>query len=556
MRFIYIFLLLLIPLFFSKLSAEQCLSKDNPKYIQTLNIYEKIVDATGISKIPPRLIIEPNDAKRKTRIAFYNFNDHYILIEESLYDMLMDKFGEDGADALAMILGHELAHFYKDHKWGFDFGSAYADTDAGQNIKKNTKSYQRILEREAQADDYGGFYCFIAGFNSYKIAPDVLNSIYTYYNLNQNLKGYPSLEERQGIAERALDNLRQILPLFNLANNLLAIKKYALAGRLYEKIAQKYRGREIYNNLGVAYTLAALATYMEDDEENVVYPLQYDADSRLSNLVARGDEGDGGFGITPSIDVSAIKRRKLFLKKAKRAFETAKSLSPDYSIVYTNLACVYDIMNEHDFAIVFAGKAENLSDKNSLNFANARIIKAIANYNLGNEEEAFALFEEAGKIKPILANYNLNLINDNNLGFAKNNCSEKKSFSQEKIACHSEKDINELFSKTDYEYVLPEISSDLPEITIYIKKTEEFIAYFIDIKYSPILLIESTAKYSEKSILGICISDAEENVIKKYGCPSHITNAVDFVNYHYTGLKIVFKISEDNKVIRWFIYKE
>lgn len=562
MRFLFIFMLL--PLIFVKVQAEECLPKDNPKYIKTLQIYEKIVDATGISRIPPRLVIEPDNAKRKTRIAFFNYHDNYILIEESLYDLLIESFGEQGTDALAMILGHELAHFYKDHKWGFDFGSSYADTETGRNISKNSKTYQRILEREAQADDYGGFYCFLAGFDSYKIAPDVLKSIYVHYKLDENLKGYPSLAERQSIAERSTENLRQILPLFELANNLLVIKKYTLAGRLYEKLAEEYPGREIYNNLGVAYTLAALDSYTEDDEEYVVYPLQYDADSRLSDLGTRGDEGGGGFGIADGYetieggeDKTAIRIRKTFLKKAKKAFETAKSLSPDYPVVYTNLACVYDIMNEHDFALIFAKKAEQLSEENSMNYASATVIKAIASYNLGNEEEAYVLIEKAGQINPLLASSNILLVNDdNNFGYAGKECKEKISFSQEKLAGYSEENIDEIFSDVDYTYELPEIDKDLPKVTIHVRQAEKFTAYYIDIPRNPLLLIEATEKYNEKSLKGIAINDSEVLVMDKYGCPTNITNASTFINYHYTGLKIVFKINNKKEVLRWFIYKE
>ena len=65
--------------------------------------------------------------------AFFNPENTTINLGEKIYDICA-SFGADSLNALALVLGHELAHFYKDHEWGLAFGTAHFNSGIGEEI--------------------------------------------------------------------------------------------------------------------------------------------------------------------------------------------------------------------------------------------------------------------------------------------------------------------------------------------------------------------------------------------------------------------------------------
>ena len=108
-------------------------------------------------------------------------------------------------------MGHELAHYYKDHGWIGDFGSGFTDLEVGQEMKALRRDLSKLTEIETEADYFGGFFGYVAGYETLNAADRVLDQIYSTYGLDENLKGYPSLSDRKIIADRSREDLKALM---------------------------------------------------------------------------------------------------------------------------------------------------------------------------------------------------------------------------------------------------------------------------------------------------------------------------------------------------------
>jgi hypothetical protein len=161
------------------------------------------------------------------RLAWFSPQQHRLTLEERAYDLCVEQ-GADSLDALAFVLGHELAHFYENHGWVGDFGNGFADLQVGQAMQVVERSLEQMIEVEAQADYVSGFYGYMAGYNTLDVAPELLQRIYQAYDLGDHILGYPTLSERQDIARRAALELHSKIPIFDA--DLIAEKFSTMRG--------------------------------------------------------------------------------------------------------------------------------------------------------------------------------------------------------------------------------------------------------------------------------------------------------------------------------------
>ena len=156
-------LLLLIPI------AGWPASSGTPKeFAET--IYRRLARVTGDGREAPPLEIVPEARRSSDRqVAWYDTATRKIGMDEKAIKLCQQSVGPRAEGCVAFFLGHELAHFYKDHAWGGDFGSRFSATPLGEGIQKLT--VQQRLAFETQADDFGGIYGFLAGYDSLGTAP-------------------------------------------------------------------------------------------------------------------------------------------------------------------------------------------------------------------------------------------------------------------------------------------------------------------------------------------------------------------------------------------------
>ncbi len=126
-------------------------------------IYKKLCAAAGLLQGAP--ILEFDDASAGKTGAFTDF-DHEptrIVVERKALETCA-TFGARTNDAVAFLLGHELAHFSMGHGWGMDFQRISDHSKVKAEMAQafeNNKAYHLF---ETQADHRGAFFAYIAGY--------------------------------------------------------------------------------------------------------------------------------------------------------------------------------------------------------------------------------------------------------------------------------------------------------------------------------------------------------------------------------------------------------
>lgn len=351
---------------------------------QIESVFKNLVLAYGNSKTAPKLAYFKKEAIKTTPALYTTSPQPTIMVDVKFYD-LCRSFGKDSTNALAVVLSHELAHYYNDHTFCADFAFVVRKNNAelAQKLKMVSKSDK--ISRETQADYQGFFYAAIAGYNPFDCYEKTIEGIYKQYQLPETNPGYPSKAERKQMAIAVKQKTSELYLAFQKSIQLKEEKKYDEAMQLLEEINTYFPSRENYNNLGVIKTLSALDLKVLTLEEHkfpkrFLYPLELDNSSRLNQNGTRGAEADQA-------------KMVQLLKSAQKDFEKAISLDPNYTMAFVNLACVFDLLDNPEAAI---GKIKELS-KEQQNTNEAKRILAIAYYHADNETKADAIWREIEK---------------------------------------------------------------------------------------------------------------------------------------------------------------
>ena len=351
---------------------------------QIESVFKNLVLAYGNSKAAPKLAYFKKEAIKTTPALYTTSPQPTIMVDVKFYD-LCRSFGKDSTNALAVVLSHELAHYYNDHTFCADFAFVVRKNNAelAQKLKMVSKSDK--ISRETQADYQGFFYAAIAGYNPFDCYEKTIEGIYKQYQLPETNPGYPSKAERKQMAIAVKQKTSELYLAFQKSIRLKEAKKYDEAMQLLEEINTYFPSRENYNNLGVIKTLSALDLKVLTLEEHkfpkrFLYPLELDNSSRLNQNGTRGAEADQA-------------KMVQLLKSAQKDFEKAISLDPNYTMAFVNLACVFDLLDNPEAAI---GKIKELS-KEQQNTNEAKRILAIAYYHADNETKADAIWREIEK---------------------------------------------------------------------------------------------------------------------------------------------------------------
>lgn len=354
------FVIITIILFISSHGAGQA----NNRYLVLKTVFDTLVNAWGNAKAPPDLrLLKPGSSKI---VARYVANPTpSIEVDDTLYG-ICQNFGPDSLDAIAVVLSHELAHYYGDHTWCSDYAFAY------KNVELMKVSKESKVEKESIADNQGLFYAAVAGYHSFRVFDRLIDAIYKTYQLPNISNGYPSKEDRKKIATAAAEKAVALYEVFNAGVGLTCAGYYPEAITCFFHLVKYFPSRENYNNLGVARLLWALRLKPLSAQE-FVYPVEIDPNSRLKATHTRSGQ----------TDADAAKMDSL-LKAAKKDFEKAISLDPSYTKAYVNLAAVYDLMDNPEGAI---GKLKELPQPIE-QVSDALFMKGIAYWHLGEEETA------------------------------------------------------------------------------------------------------------------------------------------------------------------------
>ena len=295
--------------------------------ISAHKVYDQIIDAIGNNNPrSPKLVFK--DSERNP--ASYSPKKKTITIENKVLEICY-SFGADSLNALSYILAHELGHHYRNHGWT----TQYASLDFSTEIDKKKESGQQRVDDETESDIYAGFYAHIAGYDALSVADQFLDRIYKEYDLPDSLANYPTLMQRKKVINKNRSDFDKLKIVFDVANISMSVGQYDYAQELFSYILDKgFTSREIYNNLGLCYVYEALALDVEDSYFNVIIPFKIDLSSRLETK-----------GASRGAMTAAQQAISLF-KDAKREFETALQLDPNYLLAkensyYSNIALAH-----------------------------------------------------------------------------------------------------------------------------------------------------------------------------------------------------------------------
>lgn len=348
------------------------------------NVFDNLVNAYGNAKASPKLTLLPANQKEKVVAMYSNSPVPSIRVDEQLYD-ICQTIQADSLNALATILSHELAHYYNDHT----FCSDYAFATRNRELLKSTKESK--IEKETKADRDGIYYAMIAGYRPLQSFETVLNKIYKSYQLPVNLSGYPSLTERIKMIDYQTEEVKDLEAVYNAGLTLLYLNELPEAADCFNYLSMYFPSREVYNNLGVTTFLQAVQI-MPVNGVDFIYPIDIDPVSRLYTANTRS--------------AGSTKEPKELLKYAKRYFEKAQSLDPQYFPGYINLACVNTALANYDMALGVLNEAGDLKNKSEEQILH---LKAIIRARQNKTDEALDLFEKIDS-KDSLASYNFHLL--------------------------------------------------------------------------------------------------------------------------------------------------
>jgi tetratricopeptide (TPR) repeat protein len=370
-RQLCLFLLLLLPPAGGQ--AQQKLPVTHPKYKATDRVFQSLINAFASSSGRPALEMLARGSGKRVVAVYTAQPVGKVSVDEELYD-LCRQLGPDSTTALAAILGHELAHYYRRHTQSNSFGKAAPGAPA------DPEALRRI---ESEADHYSIFYCALAGYPTARAFAAIVDKIYQHYQLPGQLAGYPSLAERKRAYEAISRELAHKLVAFEAGRFLYAVQHYEGAALCFKDLLNDFPSREMHNNLAVC-RLQQVLHALPAREHPFRYPVEFDFNTRLSTLT-RGERP-----VEPLLD------------EAIASLQQAIRMDPGYLPARVNLACAYSLQGNQYLAIgtIHAIARQKLT-------ADAFTMRGIAHYRNDEPRKARADFQQARQLRGLESDYNL-----------------------------------------------------------------------------------------------------------------------------------------------------
>jgi len=349
------------------------LPETNYKYKVIKTVCEKIANAQGANKPLPAIKVNAR-ASNKHYVAYYNPEPvPEIQVDEEFYDICV-SFGSDSLNALACILGHELSHHYNSHGLTYSFAELLNSELQENNISEANSQLLKL--KETEADYFGLFYGYIAGFDNYQLFPAVLDSVYKHYKIPETLKNYPTKSERIEIGNNAVKKINQCVYVFKAAQFLYIKKEYQAATTCMTYLLNYFPSKEIYNNVAVMKMQLALEKMLKG-KIWFSYPFEFDSKSRLYYSATRSPSDDDNEQIAKLIDDAIENLEKAIVSDVL------------YEPAYINLASAYSIKGNYDKSIGEVNELEELYKKNNIKLpGNAYLIRAISRIQNEQTEKA------------------------------------------------------------------------------------------------------------------------------------------------------------------------
>ena len=507
----------------------------------SLKVFDRLVQARGDFGMPrPKMefIYDPQELAR--------FQGQTIYLGEKAYDLCIG-FGADSLNALAILLSHELVHYYAGHSWEEEFSREFASMDMSQEVKGSW------LEDEVQADLWGGLLAYSAGYDVHDVAVEFFPKLYAAYGLKESLTGYQKMSERVLLAVKTGEKIQTLVHLFETANYLVALGMYEDALAYYQFILKEgYRSRELYNNMGVYYAQAALALFRKS-ELAYGFPFELDAEARIGQSI-RGTSWD-----------SPKEQREKLIQEALTHFEMARSLDPGYLPALINQACAHALMGVsvaqedeeeasllYDQATLLTKRAEREAKTNPTATTDLLVLKGLLSVLQGDSEGARVNWEKAGSQ---LAKTNLHVL-------------EKGAFSPAGTRLPRSMERETIEGQSLDLFMRQKTCDTLIGLTVENRQAKWGISQkSLNLKNSVIFLhdagpVRSAALhitkpgYDGQTQLGIKIGDASARVLETYKTPDAVVQLTNGEFLCYPAREILFRIDAQGRVAGWCVFRK
>ena len=362
---------------FSSLQAQASrfpeLPISHPKLMRARKVFEQLLatHGHGLSRLSkPHLVIKRRGYSYRRRIAWTDPSRDAVIIDEELYDLLRDTKEIALEDGLAFVMGHELAHIALHSGWSNDFAIG---------LKRDSASIER------EADTVGAFLAYVAGFDTLVVGPKVVDAIYSSYDLEATLPGYPSQKERRDLAAKAIQPAQTAAAQYTAGLLLAVTKHHDVASLLLEDLVQKFPSFLLLDAAAVTSMLHATSV----GPQELLLPIGFEP-----------PRGIGSAAYPKSFATEA--KRSALLKRAELLLGKADRLIPQHPTITTHRICLSLLRSETDKA-----RRELQSARHRLGSADLASISGWLHHMEGHPEAAKTSFEAASQLGDWSAKHNL-----------------------------------------------------------------------------------------------------------------------------------------------------
>ncbi len=333
-------------------------------------ILNKLKKVKGIKPDEKPFVTVSDVLEDDLALAMFSPNTGNIVLQTDTYDICMELLGKDSINGLAFILAHELSHYTYKHNVrqkhikkfqsnvnqnndittaiaGADLGNA-SDPQVVDAIIAINRKY-RIMKNEAEADLDAGFTCFLAGYDAFPAGISFLDESYAIYDIDTTSGNYASLKERKLIVEKTARELDTLIHVFKAANYAMTVRDYTSAFYCYNFVNDKYKSKEILNNLGAL----SLMQIMDEEFFDHILPLNLELDLHDSYKDAPTDPNapvhDLPFDFFDVQPINPVERFNAIQEKVNKSLSylnDAIRLDPDYAPSFINKSIAYYILHD------------------------------------------------------------------------------------------------------------------------------------------------------------------------------------------------------------------
>ena len=323
--------------------------EDEPRLPWVRAVWKRVEAASerSLKRLPRLLFLRSHRTPLALALA-----DGSVILNHAVVRLVYDEQPRHVADArMAFLLGHELAHLAMDDFWQSEAFHGVRDDPLWSNARQRLEQLlgrrasdhgsREIQLRELQADSHGMITMNAAGYDPRLILEGDSGFFRLWSARVMELQkippsgDHPSDTERAALLRSQLNRVRNQLLVFEAGTKLLQLGRYEDARILLEEFRNRFPGRAVFNNLGLAEYQLALRQLASCDPLRVSRYLT----SLVADVETRGSLTRGALSNASSGQKCLAKPAfRVPFRRALDYFTQSAAMDPDYHPARVNLS--------------------------------------------------------------------------------------------------------------------------------------------------------------------------------------------------------------------------